>query len=198
MSKKLTVLVPSVLLALALLYTAMPLWASWQLRQAMKSRDIASLEARVDWPTLRANLKPRIAQIVNEEAERSAGVSGVLKRAIGSVLADRGVDYAVTPKTLSRILAGREFIASRAKKEMPSAPTQPPSNAPGQQPSIDAEDPDDPVPPRRLRWAFFESPSRFRIEAIHPRLPNNRIVAILARDGVTWKLADIDLINRTR
>jgi hypothetical protein len=47
------------------------------------------------------------------------------------------------------------------------------------------------VPPRRLRWAFFETPTRFRLEAIHPRLPGQRIVATLALTGGSWKLVDV-------
>ena len=184
------------LVVLALAYVAWPLWSGWQLRQALRSRDLVGLEARVDWPTLRANLKPRLAQAVREDADRSPGVTGVLKRAIGTVLADRGVDYAVTPKTLSRVLAGREFIAARGRPDSGApAPGAGETKAPAPV-DAEAEDPDDPVPPKRLRWAFFETPTRFRIETTHPRLPDSRIVSIFALTGMTWKLVDIDLVSR--
>jgi hypothetical protein len=173
------------LVLVALVFTAWPLWSGWQLRQAMKARDVAALEARVDWPLLRANLKLKLAEAVRADAERSTGVSGVLKRTVGGVIADKTVDLAVTPKTLARVLAGREFVLSRQK----------PTSAPPTR-GDDLEDPDDPVPPRRLRWAFFESPSRFRFEATHPRLPNQRIVAVLGLSGLGWTLVDVDLVAR--
>ncbi len=178
--------------ALALLYLAWPLWSGWQLRQAMKARDVATLEARVDWPTLRTNLKPRIALAVEQSAEQSGKVGAILKRALGGIVADKGVDYLVTPQNLSRVLAGREFVTARMKRE-PASPQQP---APKAEPTVDdPEDPDDPMPPRRLRWAFFESPTRFRIEATHPRIPNGRVVAILGQQGFGWKLVDVLLLE---
>jgi hypothetical protein len=172
-------------IAAGLLFLAWPFWSGWQLRQAMRTRDTASLETRVDWPTLRANLKPKFAEAVRADASRSGAVVGAVKRALGGVLADKGIDVIVTPGNLARILAGREFVTRRT-----SGGSAPPP------PETDAEDPDDPLPPRRLRWAFFESPSRFRIEAIHPRVPNGRVVAILGFTGYGWKLIDLDIVAR--
>jgi Protein of unknown function (DUF2939) len=180
--------------ALALLFLAWPLWSAWQLHRAMKTRDIASLEARVDWATLRANMKPRITQAIEDNAANSGSITGALKRAISGVVADKGVDLLVTPQTLGRLLAGREFVASKLKRdpkdETSPAPKQTPPAAPDDE-EIEGEDPEDPMPPRRLRWAFFESFGRFRIEAIHPRLKNGRMVAILGQQGFGWKLIDV-------
>lgn len=188
--------VVAVLVAFALAYLAWPLWSAWQLRNAVKSRDLAALETQVDWDTLRTNLKPRLANAVRENAEASTGVAGVLKRAVGATVVERGVDYIVTPKNLARLLAGREFVLARSKE--PPQPQKPQQNDPGV-PSTgdDVDDPQDPMPPKRLRWAFFESPTRFRFEAEHPRIPNNRIVSVLELRGATWKLVDIDVIAKS-
>jgi hypothetical protein len=185
------------------LYLAWPLYSAWQLRQAVKARNIAALESRVDWPVLRANMKPKVLQAVRENAAASTGLTGILKRAVGEKVADKGIDWIVTPKNLSRILAGREFYAKRVQKDAPTKPLDPkPSGAP-QPPAddndpatTDLEDPEDPMPPRRLRWAFFESPTRFRIEATHPRIANARIVTILGQQGWGWKLIDVSLEER--
>lgn len=189
--------------AVALLYLAWPMYAALQLREAVKTRNIAALETRVDWPQLRANMKPRVLQAVRENAEVSRGLTGILKRAVGEKVADKGIDWIVTPKNLSRILAGREFYARRIQKAQP--PTQPAETPSGtRQPPVDdndpaggdLEDPEDPIPPKRLRWAFFESPTRFRIEATHSRIPNARIVTILGQQGWGWKLVDVQLVER--
>jgi hypothetical protein len=182
-------------LTLALLFLAWPLWSAWQLHRAMKSRDIGGLEARVDWPTLRANLKPRITQAIEDDAASSGSITGALKRAISGAVAAKGVDLLVTPQTLGRLLAGREFIASKLKKDPKDMPPAPKRSLPAEPASedVEAEDPDDPMPPRRLRWAFFESFDRFRIESVHPRLKGGRMVAILGQQGLGWKLIDISV-----
>jgi Protein of unknown function (DUF2939) len=176
-----------ILLVACLTYLAGPLWAGWQLRQAMRTRDVAAMEGRVDWPQLRANLKPRITTAINDSADASGTIGGALKRALGSVLSNTAVDTLVTPSNLSRLLAGRAFMLDRRGSTDSKAP----------QPVDDhAEDPDDPVPPKRVRWAFFESPTRFRVEATNPKLPNSRIVSILALQGLSWKLVDIDIVKQ--
>jgi Protein of unknown function (DUF2939) len=184
------------LAVLALLFLAWPLWSAWQLHRAMKTRDIASLETRVDWPTLRANMKPRISQALAEDAAASGTISGALKRALSGVVTDKGVDLLVTPQTLGRLLAGREFVATKLKRDPKEAPPPRPVSKPAnsdEEEEVEGEDPEDPMPPRRLRWAFFESFDRFRIEAIHPRLKNGRMVAILGQQGLGWKLIDISV-----
>jgi hypothetical protein len=183
-----------VLALLAVAYVAWPFWSGWQLRQAMRARDVASLQARVDWTTLRTNLKPRLAAAIEQSAKDSGGVMGYLKGLLSGTVTNKGVDYLVTPQTLSRVLAGREFVTNRMKRD----PAQDSKSAKQAPPTAEAdpEDPDDPMPPRRLRWAFFESPTRFRIEAVHPRLPGARIVAHLGLQGVGWQLVDVNIVER--
>lgn len=174
------------------LYAASPLWAGWQLRQAMRSRDVAALEERVNWPVLRANLKPRVATAIQENAAQSGVIGSMIKKTLGSVLTNTAVDTLVTPGNLSRILAGRAFMIERLPGAGKSADTKPPVASNDEEP----EDADDPMPPRRLQKAVFESLTRFRVEASHPRLPGNRILATLALEGFSWKLVDIDIAKR--
>jgi hypothetical protein len=181
---------------LGLLFLIWPLWSAWQLHRAMKARDIAALETRVDWPTLRANMKPRITQAIEDNAADSGSISGALKRALSGLVADKGVDLLVTPQTLGRILAGREFVAGKLKKDPKEAPPPVPKRtlpSTSEEEEIEGEDPEDPMPPRRIRWAFFESFDRFRIESVHPRLKGGRMVAILGQQGLGWKLIDVSV-----
>jgi hypothetical protein len=173
------------LIALIALYVAGPLWAGWNLRQAMRNRDTAGLQARVDWTTLRGNMKPRLAAALKDDADKSGVIGGLFKRALGGTISDAAVDTFITPGNLSRILAGRAFVINRLPGSSQPLP-----------PDDDPEDADDPAPPRRIRWAFFESPTRFRVEAVNPKLPNARIVSTLALQGLSWRLVDVEIVKR--
>ena len=182
--RKLLVL-PPVLLALA--YAAWPAWSAWQLRAAVKARDLAAIERGVDWPALRANLKQTIAANL-EDASRSpdAGVvSKALKRTLGPFVAGRVVDAAVTPRTLAHLLAGR-LLGSEIGRDVPGV-----AAAPAAQSDAEAAAGSDPLSPRRLRWAFFETPTRFRVEVADRTQPAKRVVSIFALQGVSWKLVDV-------
>lgn len=185
---KLFRVVTTLFVVACLAYAAGPLWAGWQLRQGVKMRNEALLQAYVDWPQLRANLKPRISAAIKDNADNSGVISGTLKRALGSVLSDAAVETLVTPANLRRILAGRALVVRNSDQ------TQQGQGASAG--SDEAEDPDDPMPPKRLRWAFFESLTRFRVEAVNPKLPGRRIVSTMALEGFGWKLVDVDIINK--
>jgi len=63
----LLLIVPALLAALA--YAAWPAWSAWQLRAAVKARDLAAIERKVDWPLLRANLKRTIAANLKDDSK---------------------------------------------------------------------------------------------------------------------------------
>jgi hypothetical protein len=176
--------VPLLLLfALAVAYAAWPAWAAWQLRAALKARDFAALETKVDWPTLRANLKDTLAAALTDDDKTAASgrLRKALKRTLGPAVANAVIDIAVTPRTLARLIAGRDlFVAREADAQRPQASER-----------ADGASADDPMPPRRLRWAFFETPRRFRIEIADRRQPGRRIVTVLELQGLAWKLVNV-------
>ena len=145
MRKSLLLVAPPVLLALG--YAAWPAWSAWQLRAAVKARDIQGIERRVDWPQLRANLKRTIAANLQDDTKSpDAGFFGkAVKRTLGPLVANRVIDAAVTPRTLARVLAGRLDAVEMARDATV-----------GSEGAGDAEASNDPLSPRRLRWAFFE------------------------------------------
>lgn len=155
------------------------LFGAYQLRQAVVNKDAAELERRVDWNALRAQLKNRLKLVVGEESRKFGAAGQVIGNAMQGSLADKTIDALVSPAWLVRALRGRELIPMGS----------------GGSTTGERDDDSDPLPPRRLRWAFFESPTRFRIEAVHPRLEGSRIVAILALEGTIWKLVDVDVIK---
>lgn len=160
-------------------YYGFALFGAYQLRQAVLGRDPGQIEARIDFETLRARLKPRLKAVVSEEAQKFGAAGQVMAKALQGTVADKAIDALVTPAWVARALRGREMLPAGGAR--PAA--------------AEADDGDDPMPPRRLRWAFFESPTRFRLEAVHPRLVGSRIVVVLGLDGFGWKLVDVDMIR---
>jgi hypothetical protein len=168
-------------LAIFLAYFGWALSGAWQLRAAVKARDMAAIESSVDWTTLRANLKKTIGIGLKEASESPEHglFTRTLLRALGHLAADTAIDLAVTPQTLAYVLAGHIMLddITRPHEETPDAKI--------------AEDDNDPLSPRRLRWAFFEGPGRLRLETVDPALPGKRVVSILALQGLSWKLVDV-------
>jgi hypothetical protein len=180
MRKSLLLILPVV--ALAVGYAAWPVLSAWQLRAAVKARDIPGIEQRVDWTQLRANLKRTIAANLQDEAKSpDAGFLGkTFRRTLGPLVANRVIDAAVTPRTLARVLAGRLDAVEMARDAAAGGESAGQSDATA-----------DPLSPRRLRWAFFESPTRFRIEVADRTEPGKRIVSIFALQGTSWRLVDV-------
>jgi hypothetical protein len=175
-------------LLLLLAYFAWPLTAAWQLRAAVKANDVSAIESKVDWTTLRANLKQTIGSNLKEKSANPE--YGLLKRALISTIAPAAagvvIDTTVTPLTLGKVLAGRSLLDDLGM-------TRQSGRAPSADADADADEEAiaDPLAPRRLRWAFFESPTRFRIEAVDLQMPRKRVVSILALQGTSWKLIDV-------
>jgi hypothetical protein len=165
------------LLVLAFLaYAAWPTWSAWQLRAAVKAADSAEIERRVDWPALRTNLKRNVGSYLGGEDRSTGALTEILKRTVGSV-AGSVIDAAVTPETLRQLLAGQAMV----RRTLP---------APKSREGAD-DDASDPLSPRRLRWAFFDSPTRFRVEMANPNDPGGRVISIFELQGATWKLVDV-------
>jgi hypothetical protein len=175
------------LLLIPLAYAAWPAWSAWQLRAAVKARDLAAIESRVDWPTLRANLKQTIAANLEDDSKTpgSGFLTKTFKRTLGPLVANRLIDVAVTPRTLAHVLAGR-LLSSEIRREMSGG--GPATDDPKEAEEIARNDP---LSPRRLRWAFFESPTRFRIEVADRTEPGKRVVSIFELQGAGWRLVDV-------
>ena len=118
MRKPLILLVLPVLFAVVA-YAAWPAWSAWQLRAAVKSRDMVAIERKVDWTTLRANLKRTIAANLKDDSKSpGAGFfTKAFKRTLGPLLTDTLIDAAVRPRTLAHVLAGR-LLPSEIKREV--------------------------------------------------------------------------------
>ena len=180
-------------LVLMLAYLAWPLAAAWQLRVAVKANDVPAIESKVDWTTLRTNLKQTVGGNLKEKSTdpQRGVVTRVLIGTLGPAAAGAVIDLTVTPLTLGKVLAGRSLLDDLGM-------TRQRDTGPSSADADLADDPTaDPLAPRRLRWAFFESPTRFKLEAIDPKIPGKRVVSVLALQGASWKLVDVYYVMPT-
>jgi hypothetical protein len=105
-------------LVLMLAYLAWPLAAAWQLRVAVKASDVPAIESKVDWTTLRANLKQTVGSNLKEKStDRQRGlVTRVLIGTLGPAAAGAVIDITVTPVD-ARQGAGRAQPARRSRHD---------------------------------------------------------------------------------
>lgn len=100
-----------VFLALAGFYGAWPAWSGYRIRKAIETEDVALLEGKIEFPSVRAALKPTVTAEVNRQIERALKDAGPLGGLIGSQLkgetagrlVDRAIEAAVTPESIIRI-----------------------------------------------------------------------------------------------
>ena len=90
-------------------YAGSPWYALYQLKQAAEARDRDKLEALVDFPAVRANLKSQVDSEITKAA-RAAGNLGWGPAAalgkLGASFGDRKIKKLVTPENLQRLLSG--------------------------------------------------------------------------------------------
>ena len=100
-----------VLLAIAGFYGAWPAWSGYRIRAAIENQDVALLESKIEFPAVRAALKPTVTAEVNRQVELRLKDAGPLGALIGSQLkgesvgrlVDRAIESAVTPESVIRI-----------------------------------------------------------------------------------------------
>lgn len=104
----------SLLISLALVgfYGLWPAWTGYRVRQAFEADDPALLERVVDFPAVRASLKPAItaeAEGAFERIKRDAGplgglIAGTIKGELMGRLVDGAINSAVTPPNVVRMV----------------------------------------------------------------------------------------------
>lgn len=163
--------------AVALLaWTASGPWRAMAgIHRAVQARDAAALARHVDFPALRASLKPqvqdRIVRAAGADAQSGRFASFGLTVATG--LAGGLVDAMVTPVGLGAIMEGR-----RTWDRVGNVPP----------PSAGAHHEAAPVPDPNLR---FESLSR--ASAVVALDDGSELTLVLSRDGIRWRLTEIRL-----
>ncbi len=180
MSKGLGVLIALVLIAVGAVYAASPLYAFHQLKAAAESGDRERLEAMVDFPAVREDLKRQVDSKATKLARRAQGVGypiAAVLGALGAAIGDRTIDRLVTPEAISAMVQYGETPRERHKDAAGKA---------------GSDDPDGPHG-TRVRGAYL-SPDRFRFRVSPAAEPDHGIDLIMERHGLfSWRLEAIEL-----
>lgn len=119
--KKIILLIFCLLLAF---YVGWPLWSATRIHAALEANDARTLEAKVDFPAVRASLRPVVASEVDRALDKATGrglgqlLGGAVKQQLGPQLVETILNGFVTPKSLGELYLRRrdirEILAERA------------------------------------------------------------------------------------
>lgn len=171
-----------------LLYVATPFWAAWTLREAVRTRDTATLERKVEWDSVRRTLKASLAQHarlvpeINPDNELAKpGMWQRVKMAFGQSLLDGFVDRYVTPAGLPQLFEHRHTYSKTLRREPDEAETL---SRWGRFQRFWA----------RLKRAEFQTFTRIELELEDRRNPERRYVSVLQLEGLEWRLVGLRIV----
>lgn len=181
------------------IYLGSPLLAAWEVRQAIRSADKATLERRVDWTSVRATLNRSLgpAQEVIAEISEAAGAPkpGLWSRIVKAtvpMLSGTAIDYYVTPEGVPQLYAWRETWRQKVRPTLGLAePRMALAGTPLENTSLDK------VLSllKRVDRAAFTGPTRLELEVRDRYVEHRRYRAVMALKGMTWMLTEVEVLS---
>jgi len=152
-------------------YTGYPYLTLWWIDHALLNDDKAALENLVDWPLVRQQLKADVKLALIESAQTQVGkdsFAGLFGAALTALLVptlvDSAVDEWVTPE---RVLNSEEVVKRRQEQKSFAD---------------------------FVTYAFFASPTEFRVDLKDPKDADSPAVTALMRlTGARWRVVAIKL-----
>lgn len=148
-------------------YFASPAWTLRQMKAAADANDPKALDAYVDYPALREDLKAEIAGRIMAEAKKHRSILGGLGLAIGSAVTDPMVDRLVSPAGMRAALTAKRDQAYFG---------------PEMQAASALRVPDDPIIVRRSLSEFLVASKKEPARGL-----------VFKRHGLSWKLSGVEL-----
>src|SRR5262245_52346409 len=117
-------------LLIAIAYIAWPMLTALQIRQAIVARDTATLERKIEWPSVRASLKGSLsaeskARLETDPNAPAASLWQRVKASLAPSLAESAVDRWLTPENLPSFFGYRETYRTTIRPAL--GLTEPPS-----------------------------------------------------------------------
>ncbi len=182
------------------LYVAAPLWAAHALRSAAKAGDVATLEAKIEWQSLRESLKASLrtagrAEVPDAEGQARRSIWQRIKAAAAPAMTDRLVDRMVTPQGVAQLARSDDVMAAiaRAAGIRQTAPARGPRSV-AKAGTADAEGEFLSLVTRLQRIALY-SPVHFEFEIADRRNPSRRYVSTMRLRGLEWKLTEVRVVG---
>jgi hypothetical protein len=189
-----------------LAYLASPFLVAFEVRQAMKTGDKATLERRVDWEPVRASLKASISEI-QRKATLDNEIAGAPRASIWSrvkamvmpTVAESFVDSYVTAEGVIQLFAARNTLKS-IKSGITGDAASTASTAP--QDGQDAASPVETLDQgsaldrmsafySRIQRAEFLSPTAVEFEIADRNTPGRRFISTFELKSLAWKLTGV-------
>jgi hypothetical protein len=178
---------------LALLYALWPVHTALEIREALIAGDTATLNRKIDWPSLRASLKTSlspetVARLAADPNAPQPSLWERIKAVVAPAMAETVIDRYVTPENLPMLLGYQRVYRGTVR---PALGLQEPrtvlagswlgGTAIDRFVSFWA----------RVRSAVFHSPTRFVLEIEDKYRPERRYIGTLELKGWTWKLTGL-------
>lgn len=175
------------LVTLAAAYIAAPFVTVWTVREAIRNGDSATLDAKLEWPTVRASLRESLTeyaigptpvalpgQPVHQPGFWQRVKNGLSRRAV-----DNMVESYVTPEGLPQLFGMRQLYRETLSSEASVATLPWHERARGFW--------------SRIKRAVFHSPTSFEIEIADRNDPTRYYIGHLKLRGFAWKVTELRL-----
>jgi hypothetical protein len=114
----------AILCLLLAFYVGWPIWSALQLRSALKSEDVATVSRKIDFPSVRASMRPAVEDRAGQAFDtyaRQLGPSGALigsqlKPQLLPKLVESALDALVTPQNVIRIANDQGTFKERIER----------------------------------------------------------------------------------
>lgn len=190
--KKLIVTLSVVVVLVITAWLASPYWMLYQLKQAYENNQPDRISAYIDYEAVKESLKPQMnAQWFAADLNQGQHPSWkyLVAQYLGEPITDAVLDRVVTPKTLILLLQGKQLAQSLSihhKTEENS------SNIIEANMSHTASDPVSTASSSELQYhAGYRDLNHFVVHVVHLQGADTQF--IFTRDGLHWKMTDIDL-----
>jgi Protein of unknown function (DUF2939) len=187
MNRVLGILIVAVLLVALAAYAASPVYAFKQLKDAAAADDRDRLEALIDFPAVRENLKSQVDSAAVKLAREGSGVGHPIAMIIGrlgAAIGDRAVDQVVTPQGVAEMVTmGR--AAHGGYKDKAKGDDK---NSGGAANGAAAN------PPSTVVHYAYLTLDRFRVSIAPSDHPDEQIALLMDRHGLfSWRVEQIEL-----
>jgi outer membrane biosynthesis protein TonB len=164
---------------LVAVYGAYPYFTLYRIQAAIEDRDVVALDTYVDWPAVRAGVK----------SDFQAEMATALMKGENGSDRDLGARFAAGVATiLMPAIIDRAVDAMVSSQALLNAAAQDDSNSTAKGKLWDY-----------VSYAFFSSPTDFRVDVRNPREPDGpKLLALMSLTGATWRVTRVHLPLSTK